>query len=206
MTIEPYEEEIHMRLMENLMIIGKIKEAKAHYEKTVSVFEKEFGIQPTPDMQKIAQMLKSEFVQVKTGRQNMPLSLMEEEEQGAIFCDYRDFYVMYILEKRNCERSGNALCPVYIEFENGRNAFKSNAYRNSAIKEFKEILVNGLRKGDLISLVNKTRFFVLLHNAEYKIVQMVTARVISQFQANSTFKDIILETEVCPSLPKPCRK
>lgn len=205
-AIEPFEEEIHVRLMENLINVGRIKEAKAHYEKTVSVFEKEFGIQPTPEMQNIAQMLRSDFVQVKTGRQNMPLSLLDEEDKGAVFCDYRDFYVMYVLEKRNCERSGNALCPVYIEFENGKNIFKSNAYRNSAIKEFKETLVNGLRKGDLVSLVDKTRFFILLHNAEYQIAQMVMTRVINQFHANNAFKDIILEIEVCPSLPKPHRK
>ncbi len=200
-SIEPYEEELYVRLMENLILMGKIKEAKDYYEKTVSILEKEFGIRSTPELQRIAQMLKTEYVQIKTDSQVM--SQLLGEMDGAFFCDYRDFYTIYVLEKRKCERSGNGLCPVCIEFENGQNVFKSNAQKNSAIKEFKETLINGLRKGDLVSLVNKTRFLILLDNAEYQTVKLVMSRMIDQFLKKSAFKDIVLEIQVCPSLPKP---
>lgn len=203
-TIEPYEEEIHIKLMENLINVGKIKETKIHYEETVKVFEKEFGIKPTAEMQKIAQLLTSEFVQVNTGNKNIPQFLMNEEEmKGAFFCEYRDFYIIYVLEKRKCERTGNALCPVYIRFENDKNTFKSNAYKNSAIKEFKKVLVRSLRKGDMVTLINKTQFLILLHNTEYQLVKFVIDRIINQYHRKSAFKDIILEIEVCPSLSKP---
>lgn len=206
LSIEPFEEEIHVQLMENLIRIGKIREAKNHFEKTVSMLEKEFGIQPTPELRKIAQLLKSEYVQIKNGRQDMSRSFMNEETNGAFFCEYRDFYTIYVLEKRKSERSGNILCPVYIEFENGKNVFKSNEYKNSAIKEFKEILVKSLRKGDMVSLVDKTRFFILLNNTEYRLIKFVMGRIIDQYHKQSNFKDIILETEVSPSLPKPNSK
>jgi DNA-binding SARP family transcriptional activator len=204
-SIEPHEEEIQVQLMENLIRVGKIREAKDFYEKTVSILEKEFGIQPTSELQRIAQLLKSEYVQIKTGSKVISQILMNDAMNGAFFCDYRDFYTIYVLEKRKCERSGNALCPVYVEFENEKNVFKSNAYKNSAIKAFKETLVNGLRKGDMVSLINKTRFLILLNNTEYQIVKMVMDRIIDRFH-KSAFKDIILEIEVCPSLPKPKSK
>jgi two-component SAPR family response regulator len=203
LSIEPYEEEIHVQLMENLIRIGKIKEAKDHYEKTISFLEKEFGIQPSPELQKIAQLLKSEYVQIKTGSQEVSRYLINDEMKGAFFCDYRDFYTIYVLEKRKCERSGNALCPVYIEFENGKNVFKSSEYKNSAIKEFKEILVKSLRKGDMVSLVDKPRFFVLLNNTEYNLVKFVIERIIRKYHEQNAFNDIILNIEVSPSLPKP---
>ncbi len=205
-SVEPYEEEIHVQLMENLIRIGKIREAKIHYEKTVSMLEKEFGIRPTPELQKIAQLLKSEYVQIKTGSQELSQFLMNEEMNGAFLCDYSNFYTIYVLEKRKSERSGNTLCPVYIEFENNKNVFKSNVYKNSAIKEFKEILVKSLRKGDMVTLVDKTRFFILLNNTEYQLVKFVIDRIIKQYHQQSAFNDIILNIEVCPSLPKPKRK
>ena len=206
LLIEPYEEEIHVQLMVNLICIGKIREAKDHYEKTISFLEKEFGIQPTPELQKISQLLKSEYVQIKTGSQGMTKHLISDEMKGAFFCDYRDFYTIYVLEKRKCERSGDALCPVYIEFENGRNTFKTKAHKNLAIKEFEDILVKSLRKGDMVTLVDKTRFFILLNNTEYQLVKFVIDRIIKQYHQQSAFNHIILNIEVCPSLPKPKRK
>lgn len=200
-TIEPYAEEIHVLLMENLIRIGKIREAKEHYEKTVSVFEKEFGIQQTAEMQRIAQLLKSEYVPIKTGNKNISRYLNEESK--AFFCDYRDFYTICILEKRRCERSGNAFCPVCLKFDNEKNIFKSKTYKNSAIKALKETLLNGLRKGDMVSLINESEFMVLLSNTEYQVVKLVMDRIINQFHVNDAYKDIILEMEVIPSLPKP---
>lgn len=203
-SIEPYEEEIQVQLMENLIRIGKIREAKDYYEKTVSILEREFGIQPTSELQRIAQLLKSEYVQIKTG--SKVISQVIDETDGVFFCDYRDFYTIYVLERRKCERSGNAICPIYIELDNGKNDFKSNAYKSSAIKAFKDTLVSGLRKGDMVSLINKTQFYILLNNAEYQIVKSVMDRMIDRFHKQEAYKDIILEIEACPSLPKPKSK
>jgi two-component SAPR family response regulator len=202
-SMEPYEEEIRVQLMENLIRIGKIREAKDCYEKTIDVLEKEFGINPTPELQRIAQLLKSEYVQIKSGGKAVP-QIMEEQD-GAFFCDYRDFYTIYILEKRKCERSGEALCPFYIEFDNGKNTFNSNAFKTSAIKEFKQTLIKGLRKGDMVSLVNKSRFMILLNNAGFQTVNLVMDRMIAQFHQRSAYKDVVLEMEFCLSLPKPKR-
>jgi GGDEF domain-containing protein len=201
--IEPYEEEIHIQLMENLLKIGKIKDARKHYEETVSLFKKEFGITPTPEMQKIDQLLKIDNIQQKTGSSNISKRLRSEEEnRGAFYCEYRDFYAIYIVEKRRSERTGDPLCPVCINFDNGKNVFKSNTNRNTAIRQFKKILINSLRRGDLITLINKTQFLILLPHIEYKQVKFVMDRVINQFNREEAYTHIFLEITACPSLPQ----
>jgi hypothetical protein len=126
-----------------------------------------------------------------------------EENSGAFLCDYRDFYTIYNLEKRKCERSGDAVCPICIDFDDEINVFESDVRKDSTIEGFKEILVKDLRKGDVVSLHNNTQFYILLHKAEYQIVKLVMKRIMEKFTALNAFKDMVLEVNVCTRLPKP---
>ncbi len=203
-TLEPYEEEIHILLIENLLKIGKIRDAKHHYEETVRIFEKEFGIKPTPEMQKIAQLLNSEYRPIIITNKKPPQNslLNEEKIKGIFHCDYSVFYAIYVLEKRRAERTGNAVCPVYIRFDNGKNVYKSNALKNSAVNDFQNLLYKSLRKGDMMTVIDKTTFLILLYNTEYPLVKFVLNRIIQEFNENEAYRDIILEIEACSSLSK----
>lgn len=203
LTIEPFEEEIHIQLIQNLVRVGKVRQAKDHYEKTVAAFDKEFGIQPTAEMLRMADLLKIELVPIKTDRRDTSKVLVYEENIGAFLCDYGDFYTIYNLEKRKCERSGDALCPICIDFDDGINVFDSDVGKESAVEAFKELLVKDLRKGDVVSLRNNTQFYILLNNAEYQVVKLVMKRIMDQFTAVNAFKDMVLELNVCTTLPRP---
>jgi len=203
LTIEPFEEEIHIQLIQNLVRVGRVRQAKDHYENIVAAFAKEFGIQPTAEMLRMADLLKIELVPIKTDRRDPSKVLVYEENIGAFLCDYRDFYTIYNLEKRKCERSGDALCPVYIDFDDGTNVFDSDVSKDSAIEEFREILVKDLRKGDVVSLHNNTQFYILLNKAEYQVVKLVMKRIMDKFTAINVFKNMVLEVNVCTKLPKP---
>ena len=50
--IEPYEEELHICFIESLIELGKMKDAKKHYEYITGILYKQFGIKPTIEMQK----------------------------------------------------------------------------------------------------------------------------------------------------------
>jgi two-component SAPR family response regulator len=205
LLIDPYDEEIHMRLVKSLLKIGKYREAKMHYEETAKAFEKQYGIAPTKEMQEIQQLLKTEFVNVKNRSSNVNLSLIDDEEdKGAFFCEYREFYAIYTLEKRRSERSGCSICPVSIEFNN-KNTFKTNSFKNTVIDQFKKSLLNSLRRGDTFTLVNKTQFLILLPNLEYSQVKLVMDRVINKFKSIDVYKDINIEAEVCISLVQKAR-
>ncbi len=203
LTIEPFEEEIHIQLIQNLVRVGKVRQAKDHYENTVAAFDREFGIQPTSEMLRMADLLKMELVPIKTDRRNPSKVLAYEENIGAFLCDYRDFYTIYNLEKRKCERSGDALCPVCIDFDDGINVFESDVCKDSAIEEFKEILIKDLRKGDVVCLHNHTQIYILLNKAEYQVVKLVMKRIMDKFTAINAFKDMVLELNVCTTLPRP---
>lgn len=203
LTIEPFEEEIHIQLIENLIRVGKVRQAKNHYENTITAFAKEFGIQPTQEMLKMADLLKIELVPIQIDRRDPSKTMVYEENSGAFLCDYRDFYTIYNLEKRKCERSGDAVCPICIDFDDEINVFESDVRKDSTIEGFKEILVKDLRKGDVVSLHNNTQFYILLHKAEYQIVKLVMKRIMEKFTALNAFKDMVLEVNVCTRLPKP---
>lgn len=201
LTIEPFEEEIHIQLIQNLIRVGKIRQAKEHYESTVTAFAKEFGIQPTAQMLRMADLLKIELVPIKTDRREPSQVLTYEENVGAFLCDYQDFYTIYNLEKRKSERSGDALCPVCVDFD---DSIQEGAPidKNAAIEEFKQVLANNLRRGDVVCL-RRTQFYILLNKAEYQVVQLVMKRIMQKFTAANAFQDVTLEVNVCTSIPKP---
>jgi DNA-binding SARP family transcriptional activator len=199
--IEPYEEEIHILLLENLMKMGKIREAKKHYEDMVKTFDKQYGIKPTEEMQRIYQMLKTDYIVLKNSNSDISKHLLGvEEKNGAFYCEYRDFYAISILEKRRNERSGEAFCPVSISLDNGKNIYKTNTLKNNAINIFKKILITSLRSGDMFTIINKAQFLIMLPNMEYKQVKFVMDRVINRFNNEDAFKDIHLEVEAYPTL------
>lgn len=196
----PYEEEIHIQFMENLLKLGKVNQAKKHYEDTVKIFEKQYGILPTLEMQKIYRMLNSEHLNDMRRSNDKIKWSSDNEESGAFFCDYRDFYAIYILEKRRSERSGDAVCPVTIEFDNGRNVFSSNEKREQAVEAFKNILLKSLRRGDIITLTEDTQFIVLLPKVEFQQVQIVLERSINRFKQNKNYKDLYLDIKAFAEL------
>lgn len=195
LLIAPYEEAIHIEFMENLLKVGKVNQAKKHYEATIKIFEKQYGILPTLEMQKIYNILKVDYLnEVKSNRFDTR-DISNIDEKGAFFCDYREFYAIYILEKRRSERSGDPICPVSINFENDMNVFNSDKKRVDAINEFKKILVFSLRRGDIVTLIHDTQFIVMLPKLEYQQARFVLERIINQYRKKKQFEGILLEIE-----------
>lgn len=193
-TIDPNEEELHIRLMESLITDGKYREAKKHYDETVRYFEIQFGISPTAEMQKIQSLLAADRPQSLDHSRKIDDELIEKaESRGAFYVEYRDFYAIYVLEKRKSERSDEQICPVMIDFAHPDNAFSSVAVRNLAVDEFKKQMIQTMRRGDLFTIIDKTKFLILLPDLPFEQVKQVMEREIRMFQAKNVYAGLHLD-------------
>lgn len=201
-TIDPNEEELHIRLMETFMYIGKYREAKRHYDETIKYYKMQFGISPTSDMQRIEQMLKADRLPSSPGTRKIDDDLIEKaENRGAFYVEYRDFYAIYVLEKRKSERSGVAVCPVIIDFEHPDNIFSTESDKNTAVDRFRKQLIQRMRRGDMITLFDKAKFLVMLPELEYEQIKVVIDREIHQFKQHDEYTRLTLEALPFPVLP-----
>jgi GGDEF domain-containing protein len=132
--------------------------------------------------------VKNESVKVASSK--------EQQAEGAFYCGYREFYAIYILEKRRGERSGEPICPVSIKLDNGKNVFESEKQVALAVKNFKRILSSSLRRGDTFTLINKSEFLVMLPNMEFRQVCFVIDRIINKFKSEEAYKNIYLNAQV----------
>jgi len=171
--IEPYEEELHICFIESLIELGKMKDAKKHYEYITGILYKQFGIKPTAEMQKIYQLLK----QKQLANESIEQCLENDNPCGAFYCDINIFRSILLLEKRRSERTGDPLFPVSVSIE-GNNA-------KNEIESFRETLINSLRKGDVITDWNESKLMILLPKVEYKQIMMVIDRIIKKHQAKN---------------------
>lgn len=200
-TIDPNEEELHIRLMESLITDGKYREAKKHYDETVRYFEIQFGISPTVEMQKIRSLLAADRPHSLDHSRKIDDALIEKaESRGAFYVEYRDFYAIYVLEKRKSERSGEQICPVMIDFAHPDNAFPSVAARNHAVDEFKKQMIQTMRRGDLFTIKDKTKFLILLPDLPFEQVKKVLEREIRMFTAKGAYAGLRLYPVPCPGL------
>ena len=200
-AIDPNEEELHIRLMESLITDGKYREAKKHYDETVRYFEIQFGISPTAEMQKIQSLLAADRPHSLDHSRKIDDALIEKaESRGAFYVEYRDFYAIYVLEKRKSERSGEQICPVMIDFAHPDNEFSSITARNHAVDDFKKQMIQTMRRGDLFTIKDKTKFLILLPDLSYEQVKEVMEREIRMFNAKGAYAGLRLDPVPCPGL------
>lgn len=191
--IEAYEEDLHVCFMENLIGKGKIKEAQNHYELYTSMLYKQFGIKPTQELQKIYRMLKIKGADINGGdfAESFPL---DEDAEGAFYCDRNLFNSIYILEKRRSERTGHLVFVVSVTVNENIEIFDS----------FRKCVINSLRKGDVVTTWDDNVILILLPRMEYNQIQTIMERIVNQFGKNHHEYDI--KVKIHTSLPDKTKK
>ncbi|NLZ51875.1 MAG: response regulator receiver protein [Thermoanaerobacteraceae bacterium] len=177
--IEPYEEELHISFIENLIGKGRITEAHNHYEVYTSMLYRQFGIKPTTELQQIYKLLKKSGAELNGSElaENYP---PDENSTGAFYCDRNIFNSIYILERRRSERTGHIVFVVSITVNENPGTFS----------DFRKSLVKSLRKGDVVTTWDSNVILVLLPKMEYKQIIAIMDRIIKQFNKDNTDNDI----------------
>ncbi|MFW6280665.1 MAG: bacterial transcriptional activator domain-containing protein [Halanaerobium sp.] len=181
LKINPYEENLYFLILQALVEIGFIGEARIRYDEFKAFFDQN-SLELSSEIKKIGDFLKQNKSAIKNKKSsdNIFLDLLEQQKRKSpLFCDCDTFIEIYSLEKSKNERNNEKISLVNFTFP--KNMSKSSFKK--AIREFEKILINNLRKSDVICRSSEREVFVLLRNLnEVYEAEAVNYRIINKFR------------------------
>ena len=200
---EPYQEIFYQHLMRNLLDLGNHQEAAACYEEMRDLLFSSFGIMPSQELlvlyREATRMINDRAVSMDT--------LMEQLQegggpQGALFCEYDFFRVLYQAEARALSRSGDAvhICLLSTAGEDGTELPKRSLDR--CMENLQDLIRSNLRRGDIASRCSVSQFLLMLPRANYENSCMVCSRIVKTFARQYPHSPATLHYTVQPMEPK----
>lgn len=206
LLIEPYEEVIHLELMEALLRIGQHKAAINHYEYAADMLEKEFDAKPSTEFvdfinkihNKASQNSDFDITLIKK-------SLDENIHAGAMYCSIDDFKFLFNIQKRQSKRKNehNYLCIITLN----HNEKISNKFVDSkqVMGDISLVIEKSLRRGDVFTSWNDTQILIMLHDVRDNGIEVINNRLIKNLadytrinknQVSIIFQSLFLEETV----------
>lgn len=178
LKIEPFDEAIHISLMEGLLKLGQIKNALSHYNFVIDIFEKEKDLKPSIAMKDIYRKIQNEFEEKDTiDIMSIKKRLETEEKKGALLCDADNFRFIFNLQKRNNDREEMPQYIGLISLESKLNKEISKDEISIWNKAMTEILSNVLRKGDTFTFWNDMQILLMLFNVKDNGIRTIENRI-----------------------------
>lgn len=167
----------------------------------------ELGVDPDESLQELYQTLLR-----KDNDRQLDLVVIQKELKEEIaptqayFCDYNVFKEMYRLDARRLKRLGVSIycclvtCDITLPIPETSNMHKTITQK--MMKEVKDVLLEGLRAGDIVSRYSKSQYVTLLPTCSHESMQVVIERIKEKFtklevskqgQLLFDFKEIVLE-------------
>lgn len=197
LTLEPFEERLHQYLIEALIEEGKMKQAQSHYEYVTSMLYKEMGVKPSSELRSLYHRIKMDNGDVSMDLGEIQESLTDKQDQvGAFYCDPDTFQSLYKLEVRRVARSGQSIFIVMLTLHWQRRNAPDNKILKGCIKQLQAILINSLRKGDVVSKWNESQLLALLPGLSFEQTERIIARIAQKFNSTCSIKDILLKTKL----------
>ncbi len=196
-AIDYFDENIHVIMLEALIAEGHTARARAHYNEVTSAFYREMGVKPSDEMKKLYRQ-----VGLETGSFELDLSTIQENLKskkavnGAYYCDPEMFRYFYKLEQLRSERNDHPvlLCLITIASENF--AKPPAEQLKKVVQNLKNIIMNSLRKGDLVTSWNEAQFLLLLPGLNREQAMMVMERIEKAFHSQYTLHDLVMHKKI----------
>lgn len=194
LLIEPYEESIHINLMEAMLKQGQQKAALNHYEYAVNLLEKEMDSKPSSsfmEMQGKIQNYNARKEVIEIG--NVSMDLEDGNMFGAMQCNTESFKFLYNIQKRKSFRNDES---DYICIIN------TNQNKNKSTKELSDLFRNSLRKGDVFTFWNQNQILLMLHDVQGDGIKKIENRIYNNLKTytklnrsdiNMTFQPLMAE-------------
>lgn len=180
---EPYEEALHIYLIEAMLKIGQIKNAMSHYEYVTSLLNKEMGVKSTPALKSVYRKIQSYYDEKsETNIKSIVTKLEESSVDGALLCDSDYFRFLYNIEKRKSLREeGKSIIMSLITLDYQGKDKNKNDELTKIIKIMSGVLQKSLRKGDIYSFWNDTQILIMLNGAKEEGLEKIKTRIMRNF-------------------------
>ncbi|MBK5240648.1 bacterial transcriptional activator domain-containing protein [Clostridium sp.] len=199
LMIESFEESLHIIYIEALLEDGNIKQAQSQYEYVTSMLYKEMGVKPSTDLRNL-------YHQIKCKEDNILLDLSSIQEMmidrpdsdGAFFCEVDTFISLYKLECRRAARTEETVFMGMFTVSRIKHRKQDSKVLTKVMGSILNLLIQGLREGDVVSKWSETQILVLLPGAIFEQAEKVLARILNKYEIDFASKEIIVETILKP--------
>lgn len=200
---EPYHEQLHQILMQELAADGDTKGAAAVYENLSRVLFDAFGIRPSEETRAIYRTAVHSPEDRELPMDEVLEHLQEPEgKSGAMQCDYDYFKVLCYAQARSMEREGNVAHIALLSLSGAEGKPLSKRSRKWSMESFGDTLRTNLRQGDVISQCSISQYIMMLPNANYENSCMVCRRVIGAFHNSHPRMAVTIKYMVQPLTPR----
>ena len=176
LLIEPYEENIHIELMEALLKTGHNKSALNHYEYASNMLEKEFDAKPSQRFASIISKIHNKFSQKNDLDINaIKRNLDDKSSAGAMYCSFDYFKFLFNIQKRKSLRNNknDYLCIITIN----RDSINYYDSEKENINDIFSVLEKSLRKGDIFTSWNENQILIMLHDVKENGTETIKERL-----------------------------
>lgn len=199
LMIESFEESIHILYIEALIEVGNIKQAQSQYEYVTSMLYKEMGVKPSPILRGLYHQIKCNDNKSLLDINYIQKIMMDRNDtDGAFFCEPDTFISFCKLGYRRAERNEQVTFMAMITISRIKNNNQDSKLLKKAMGLLLDMLIQTLRKGDVVSKWSETQILVLLPGTTFEQTSIVLDRILKIHKLEYTSKDIIVETSLKP--------
>lgn len=201
-AIDPFDEQLHLSLIQTLMANGMQQQAMAHYTQVTELYLNKFGINPSPELTALYKEI------VKTSKSTeMNLSIIREELResegaaGAFYCEYEFFKDIYRLQARAAVRSGGVVQIALLTAMDAAGHRLSQKQMTLTMQRLKDVVACSLRSSDVFSRFSVSQFLILLPSARLEDSEMVLHRISGNFRREYPHMNVLLHYSALPMEP-----
>lgn len=202
-VVDPYDESLHISLIEALADSSRYREALSHYESATKMFYSQFGITPSQEFMAVYKRVIKMTNDVETDLTIIKGGLQEvQDARGAFYCEYEIFKEIYQLEARAQMRSGQTvfLCLLTITDANGERLKQKTL--SPAMDKLMNAIGTSLRHGDVYTRFSISQYLVMLPCVTLENGEMVMERIIRRFRRDNPRSTAVIHYNVQPIEPR----
>lgn len=191
---EPYDESLHERLIQALLLNNETARAKKQYRHIEELMQREFGARPSDGLQALYAEMSGNDGDKPYDLTAIKLSLEREDtRRGAYFCTSDMFRQIYQIDMRSEERIQFPVILGVITVLDADGGLLEEKVHKNAMRSLRQCLTNTLRRGDVISQYTKYQFLLLLSAYLPKDAEKAMERVKRVFESGCRDKKIELD-------------
>ena len=179
---EPYNEDLSLHLMKNLLEVRDTKGIAEEYARISEQLNDMFGIQPCDEIRAIYRKAQSTLNENGVSFDIIYDQLQEQDaERGALVCDYDFFRVLYHSAARSIARSGDVVHIALFTLQPAEESLSKSSL-SRAMDNLQDQLRISLRSGDSVARCSGSQFIVMLQQANFENCNMVCDRVVRAYK------------------------
>lgn len=175
--VEPYEETLHIYLMEAMLKLGQITNAKNHYDYAAGLIEKEVGVKTSQGLVNIHRKILN-YLSEKTDIDisNIGGKLEETQLGGALYCDLDYFKFLYNIQKRKAKRNNqdDLISLITLKYHDTKY---SEIEINKWVNIMTKLLRSSLRSVDAFTFWNDSQILILLNDVKENGKEIIENRI-----------------------------